>query len=183
MLDIGILMGGPYSQLYNQQRNLIKEVIANYDISSTAVQVGVVTYGQSAMLQIPLNKHKIKKGLQSELSFIKPGAPGNNFNGGLGVVLSDLFSTNYGARKLAAKRLLVFVTDQVNVDQNIAQKVKDSGVEIIVLTVGLPPDSNKVKELVDDVNNIVTTDPVDVDGTVTEVLEKLNPGVSLVYGF
>ena len=123
---------------WNYMLTFTKAFVDDLAISPNAVRVGVVLIGNNGVLKIKLNGHNDADSLKAAIDNLPFNDQKTNIRGGLEEAMKSFTSAN-GARD-NVRNVAIFITDgeKSHSDfadpQPIASDLKDSGVEVFVIT-------------------------------------------------
>ena len=158
MVDLGVVMGafGPNKdQVFQWQIDFTVKLFDGYTISRTAVLPGAITYGKYSNVKIRIGEAVTREDAKQQFSGLKNPGDGNRIEAALTQARDVLFSSDYGARDVAPKILLVFLDsfiegERMDCLQNIVRELRRRGVKIVLVGIGEEFDELQSKLLVAD---------------------------------
>ena len=151
-------------------RQYISDVIAHYNVSQDAVQVGVVTYGGDPQVTIPLGMFPNATTLNGEINNLASIGNMPNIAEAIESSMAQLFSVN--GRSNARKVMIVLVSQPSNdagATSVAAATARMRAVDITAVGFGSNYDSIEL--------NTIATDPDNThvfDSSVTNSTERIN---------
>lgn len=141
---------------YQTQKDFIRLFSNGIDVSPAGSRIGVVSYSSKARLDVALEDHDNRSGLQSAISDLKFLGGRTRIDTALQVTFDDLFTVTGGARP-GVPRVAVLLT--VGKERNIAdyetlrfaaEPFKGEGIPVIAVGIGPKADLQTLRVLVDD---------------------------------
>lgn len=153
IVDLGFIVDGSHSvkiDNFLKCKKFIKDVVKNFNISQTETHVGVVSFSRKAELIFNFKQYYTIPEINNAVDKMPYAKDTTNILEALQLTKSDLIDAT-GRSKV--KQVLVFMTDGKDSHQNEnaipgeAQKLKDTGVNIISLGLGDKYDLNQLKAI------------------------------------
>lgn len=184
--DLLFVMGttGPeYIADFKLEKEVVKAIINQEDISEKATLVSVILYGGYDAVAIPLGYIKNKNGLINNIDFYLRSSRGT-----VDSIAESIRKANEqvvaSTRPDVAKHMFLFLTDQVP-DDLLAKLavVRSKGVNVVIIAIGdtLKRKLDHIKD--EGVGVIFITKESDIPGAILKILEKQKPGGSFIIVF
>ncbi|KAK3579041.1 hypothetical protein CHS0354_029897 [Potamilus streckersoni] len=131
---------------FQAQMHFVKGMVDNFDIDSGKIQVGIITFSNSAQTEFRLGQHKTKKDTMAAIDRVKFRAGATNTSYALSVLLEQ-FQQGSGSRQ-GVDHIAFVITDGHSNNPEATRKmailVHKNGIEVFAIGVG---NSYKIQEL------------------------------------
>jgi len=155
-VDVGFVIGNavenkPSLSTFNLL-SAVNNIVKRLDVGTKAILPGVITYGKTADVVIPLNSVFSKTDLVRRISNIKLPAKGNSLKDALRKVSSDLFNPRNGARMDASKTIYLFIGNEAKSLESLdikreLQALRAKSVKVVTIFYGDQDNSDDVKDV------------------------------------
>lgn len=153
-IDVAFLMDSSASMLeaYSFQSQIVAKIASRYRLSSDRTRASLIIYSRNAQIELLLKDGISQEVLQQKLSSLPFLGLDTRLDRGLYIAQLALFAKKYGARQGVPKILYVFTDGQQSTLDGSAlfeqaQKLRQLGVQIVVLGVGGAVDRNELEKL------------------------------------
>ncbi|KAK3721441.1 hypothetical protein QZH41_020692, partial [Actinostola sp. cb2023] len=154
-VDLGFLIGGS-SSVEKQGRgnfqkviNFVKQIVNEFEISQHDTHVGVVLFDDKANVVFGFHNYTDKSSIMSTISSIKNRGGGMLTGKALSIAHNGLYKTS---SRNGTPKILIVLTGDTSWDnvKDPAQKLRDSGVTIYAVGVGIMIGEDELKEMATD---------------------------------
>lgn len=153
-VDVAFLLDSSASMLeaYSFQSQIVAKIASRYRLSSDRTRTSIIIYSTNAQIELLLKDGISKEALEQKLSNLPFLGFDTRLDRGLHIARLALFTKNYGARQRVPKILYVFTDGrQSTLDNSVlakqAQKLRQLGVQVVVLGVGGAIDRSELDRL------------------------------------
>lgn len=162
--DIGFVLDSSRSVTpsdFEKQKQFIKNILAQFPVGPEKTQAGIIKYSQKAEIELNFNEFETEKDLSNAVDGIKHDqADFSRLDLALEMASNNLFTQEHGARKDTAKALVILGDGHIvaetlagkliNTSVSYAKTLRDSGVNVFAIGVGVEKNKEFLKELVSD---------------------------------
>ena len=155
-VDLGFILdsSGSISKIeHDEEKDFLKQIASHFKISVNGSHEAVISFSANAELVIKLNEHKDQASFEAAVDRIPLTRGYTRIDKALRVAKDELFAESNGARKSVSKSLVI-LTDgsQTPVDGaedpgEIADELRDEGVNIVVVGIGTQTDPIELDHL------------------------------------
>lgn len=126
---------------YNKMLKFCKDFLANADIDSGAVQIGIVSYSTNVIVEFYMNTYSTKQQVFDAIDSIPYRYGSTNTYGGLQTTRTQLYTAGRGDRN-GVPDVVIILTDgvsNINSRRTIpeAQRLRSAGIHIYAVGIGL----------------------------------------------
>lgn len=189
-MDLGIIFGSFGTDAYSvlkTEKGIAKKLVQNYDISMSGVLVGAVLYGNDAGISWRFGDAANLTSTLGKIDQLRRQSDGSNILKALEVAESDLLSENMGARRNIPKALIIFANSAGGKQKEVellSQKLKDKGINMIVIYIGSDDPSNSLSGIASDPSKLIPLQALvkDEDKALPILVSKSLPGMFFLSG-
>ena len=167
-------MGASSDMTFQLQKQTAANIVDHYRISETT-QIGVITYHNSATDAIPYDQYDDNLSLTKAILSLKHAPGPSQIEGALAAALDVLKS---GKKDASLSQMIVLMIDN-KIGKDAVEKVKklkEYGVEVVVVAFGNNVDQNELDEISDNKGKQIT-DEGDVDKVIKDLIDLLKKGM------
>lgn len=179
-MDIGLILdlSGSIDESYEIVIRLAEQIIYGLPIGEDRAQVGLISYRDEAVVNIPLGEYNTKAEVLQALSFPTYGGE-TNTQDALKMSYRELFTGR--ADRSGVPNIAILITDgksNVNADKTVreAESVKDDDIELYVMAIGDAPNMVELNEIASDPDSEyvrAVSSPQDVDRAASDLLGRI----------
>lgn len=180
-MDLGFVLGFTSEMSasdFDKQLDISKELLTSLSKKTADLKAGIITYGNSAILQRKLTNTNDVDRLLYSLN-LKSGD--GNLKKALQVASDNFFLQSSGGRRNSEKTLVVFVSETMEVVEPAVKSLRDQGVNIVSIGVGGKVEQDTVDKIAGDgKNGILITkdnDPKNIDDVLEKAIEDSFTGM------
>lgn len=186
-LDLGIILGATKQiseKTFEVGKDISKSIVERYRISEEETLIGAIVYGADAKVAFRFADVTDTKAILKRINGIQRGRLGNNVLKALEIARDELFEFENGARKGAAKSVIVFVDSDQDTDprlERVSLQLKEKGIKVIVIEIG-PSDGKPIaSSIADSEKDVVGASRSDnMNEVVDEIKDIAKPGIFIV---
>lgn len=160
---------------FHKQLDFVSRVANDFHIGPGNVQIGVVTFSDSPIMEMGLNQYADKSSLLSAIQQISYLQGVTNTDAALQFVREQMFTSSQGARD-DAKDYVILLTDgaSANPSATLAQAnmLKQYGIDIITIGIGESVNLQEVTDVASDANHVFTVSDFSLLQTIRESIKK-----------
>ncbi|XP_064631744.1 uncharacterized protein LOC135490027 [Lineus longissimus] len=171
--DLGVVLdssGSIEAENFVKVKQFVKDVVSKFNIGTSTVNVGVVTYTYKAILQFNLNDHTNMADVMTAIDNIVYVSGSTNTAAGIAYMRDTMFTAAMGDRA-GVPNIGIVVTDGRSINEawtvGEAQTARDDGIIMLALGVTASVD-------IDEINGIASDPDSDHAFTVTDFDDLVN---------
>ena len=164
------------------QKDISKEMLKSFGISSTETRIGLVLNSQNPRTVARLTTYTTRNSLVTMINSLRNPGDGNRLDKAIELVRNDLFTRPNGARNNAPKTVVIFMNKKADISSlTEAQKSKDSGVKIVVVGYGEDIDKEELRSISSgkDLTYMLTDSDDVIKRVASSVAKNTLPGMFL----
>ena len=182
-LDLGFVIGASGYKAFEtlqKQKRIIKHMLTSYDVAPGKTQVGFVQKGKVPTIAMKLGEFKNLEQITAAVDMLGVNDAGR-LRDALIVANDRMFLSSYGGRPGFKRSLVLFVNEKLDEDINaledVGKKLKDNGVNVIVVGLDEETDVEKLSAL-SPLNHVFFFPPLldELDMLLYPVIKSTYPG-------
>ena len=187
-LDLGFVIGASGYKAFEtlqKQKRIIKHTLKSYDVAPGKTQVGFVQKGKVPTIAMKLGEFNSLEQITAAVNKVGVNDAGR-LRDALVVANDRMFLSSYGGRPGFNRSLVVFVNEKLDEDINaleeVGKKLKDNGVNVIVVGLNEEADVEKLSAL-SPLNHVFVFPPLldELDMMLYPVIKSTYPGNISIY--
>lgn len=185
IVDIAFLLGTSPGTLANEQfaaqKNIVKGILKKFDLSKNKALISLILKDTQPFLALKLGGTTNRKDAELLIESLKNRKRTVPLASALAFIYNTVFSVSNGARPGVPKSVLYFIDDRQTGDQNnaneIAAKLREAKVKLVIVTQGDSMDTDKLNYLAPDKESILSLpDSKSADRFILPISDALKPG-------
>ena len=167
-------------ETFQKQKRIIKHMLKSYDVAPGKTQVGFVQTGKFPTIAMKLGEFKNLEQITAAVDMLGVNDAGR-LRDALIMANGRMFLSSYGGRPGFKRSLVVFVNEKLDEDINaleeVGKKLKDNGVNVIVVGLDEETDVEKLSAL-SPLNHVFFFPPLldELDMLLYPVIKSTYPG-------
>ena len=154
-LDIVFVLGSlGNNAMFSKQVDVTKDLLDNYEVSTTGTHVGLLTYGKDPSLVLSLKDGVNSQIVSAYLNQLQNPNDGDDLHKALAYLHSTVFTAQNGARVGIPKRLVLYLDKNIESGKLIDVQMKVNelqkvGIKVYVIGLGKDIDQGSLTDLFD----------------------------------
>ena len=185
IVDLAFLLGtspGPLSnEQFTAQKSLVKGILKKYDVSKKKALISLILKDTQPVIALKLGDTTNKKDAELLINSLRNRKRKIPIANALAFINNTVFTVRNGARPGVPKSILYFVDDIETGNRNnaneMAAKLRESKVKLVIVNQGDPVETDKLKLLAPGNESVFSVpDLKNIDRFIVPVSDALKPG-------